>query len=64
MREQSGIEGSVSVRPNRVLIDSDLEPLQLYIPSKLKVEVKKRAEKENLTIDELMLKIIQKEFAR
>ncbi|WP_209124462.1 helix-turn-helix domain-containing protein [Alkalihalobacillus sp. BA299] len=64
MLQQSLIEGNVSIRHNGVLIDSDLEVLQLYLPSDLKAEIKKRAERQNITMDELMLEVVRKEFQR
>lgn len=62
MLQQSLINGNVSVVHNGVLIDSDLEVLQMYIPSDLKDVIKKRAERENLTMDELLAKVVRKEF--
>ena len=62
MLQQSLVEGNVSVRHDGILIDSDLEPLQLYIPSQLKAEVKKRADQDNLTIDEFFSKLLREEF--
>ncbi|WP_066415215.1 helix-turn-helix domain-containing protein [Sutcliffiella cohnii] len=62
MMEQSLIEGKVGNVHNGVLIDSDLEVLQVYLPSSLKTKVKKAAERESLTIDDLMANLIKKEL--
>ncbi|WLR42613.1 hypothetical protein LC087_18350 [Bacillus carboniphilus] len=64
MLKQSLIEGNISLRHNGILIDSDLEVLQLYLPMSLKTKIKKKAEQDNITMDELMLELVQKEFGQ
>ncbi|MDQ0255629.1 transposase [Evansella vedderi] len=52
-------EGKVLVRPNGVLVESDLESIHAYVPSALKEEVKKLAEAEEKTIEDIVTEFIE-----
>jgi DNA-binding transcriptional MerR regulator len=52
-------EGKLEVRHNGIIIDSDLEPLTLHIPSALKQSVVQNSKDQGLTIEEYTTKILQ-----
>lgn len=52
-------EGKVLLRPNGVMIESDVEPLIVYLPSSVKEQIKRMAREEDKTMEELA-----KEFIR
>jgi hypothetical protein len=48
------IEGQVSLRMNGILIDSNYVSIHAYVPSQVKKEIKRLAEKEGLTTEEFV----------
>lgn len=60
--EESVVEGSVTKRLDGFYIDSDLEIIQIAAPSRLKEKVREDAEREGLTMEEFVLKIIKEKY--
>jgi DNA-binding transcriptional MerR regulator len=48
------IEGKISIRMNSILIDSDYESIHAYVPSQVKKEIKRLAEKKGVTTEEFI----------
>ncbi|PGT83296.1 helix-turn-helix domain-containing protein [Bacillus sp. AFS040349] len=62
--ETSCVDGSVTLRHNGLLIDSDIEPLVLHVPAQLKNEIKKNATKESITLEEAAIKFLREGLGR
>lgn len=58
------IDGSITKRLDGFYIDSDLEIIQVAVPSRIKEMVKLEAERENLTMEELVLKILKEKYEK
>ncbi|MDC3424232.1 helix-turn-helix domain-containing protein [Aquibacillus sp. 3ASR75-11] len=54
--------GTVSVRHNGVLIDSEIEPLVVPIPTKLKEDLKDAADKQGITLEKYVLGLLQEKM--
>ncbi|MEK3992745.1 helix-turn-helix domain-containing protein [Robertmurraya sp. FSL R5-0851] len=60
--EESVVEGSVTKRLDGFYIDSDLEIIQIAAPSHLKEKVREDAEREGVTMEEFVLKILKEKY--
>ena len=62
--QASLVEGAVSKRHDGIYIDSDLEVITIAAPSKLKMNIKKDAEKLNMTMEEWVLTILNEKYKK
>jgi DNA-binding transcriptional MerR regulator len=53
-------EGTVHIRHNGVYVDTNLEPVYLYIPKNIKEKIREEAEKKDMTIEEYAVKALLK----
>jgi DNA-binding transcriptional MerR regulator len=53
-------EGTVHTRHNGVYVDTNLEPVYLYIPKNIKERIREEAEKKDMTIEEYAVKALLK----
>ncbi|MDX8367139.1 helix-turn-helix domain-containing protein [Cytobacillus sp. IB215665] len=58
--QQHVVSGKVFEEPSGILIDSDLEPLTIYIPSKMKQFIREKAEQEGKTMEEVSVEALKK----
>lgn len=61
MLQQSLVEGKIKLRHNGVSIESNLEVQVLNLPSSLKKKLKERANQEQLSMDDLIVGILNRE---
>lgn len=54
------IEGNIHIEPDGVIIESDFEPLNIFVPSSIKKIIREKAVNKNKTIEEVTLEYIQK----
>lgn len=62
--DNSLTEGTLTVRLDGYYIDSDLEIIQVAAPSRIKEKVKEDAEREGLTMEEFVLKILKEKYEK
>ena len=56
-------EGKVSVRiDGRIRLESDLEPINAFVPSSFKKEIRQKARKLGMTLDEYVYNVLKKEL--
>ncbi|MDE3841068.1 hypothetical protein C0966_17545 (plasmid) [Bacillus methanolicus] len=60
--EKSLVEGSVTQRLDGIYIDSDLEIITIAAPSQLKKLIKEDADKLNINMEDLVLKILKEKY--
>ncbi|USK62470.1 helix-turn-helix domain-containing protein [Peribacillus asahii] len=58
------IEGKVTYGPGRVLINSDVQPINITVPLQLKNRLKKDAKEAGMSMDEYVLSIIEEKYSR
>jgi len=55
-------QGDITKRLEGIFIDSELEVLSVPIPSELKLKIRKESKEKNITIEELVVKILKEKY--
>jgi len=60
LMEKYLVEGKIYQREDKVLVDSDLEPIVIHVPTKLKEQIKSNADAAKMTIEEYVFVMLRK----
>lgn len=60
LMEKHLVEGKIYQRVDKLLVDSDLEPIVIHVPTKLKEQIKRNSDTAKTTIEEYVLELVRK----